>query len=275
MDPFSLLLLAQSAVSAIKSGCDMLREGQAVINDLKGGAEEVVGQLNEAKEQALGLWAEISGLLDWAKGLWASLTGSGAQNQESAPQTDLSLTDTPQTSKGVEKKTKRRGPEPDPEPELIQMRVIHDVSVRLGEFFDIQQKIKSHYDELEYTSLNVYEAGQNNAKKAIERVEVELQMEYLGVQIRETMVYAPAELKNLYSRFLEMYGRIEEEQEFARQQQLMKARYRESRKWQRRNFRIEMGMWAVGMAVVIVVLWGMMIQLAMLSGYSMACCSLQ
>ena len=270
MDPFSLLLLAQSAVSAIKSGCDMLREGQAVINDLKGGAEEVVGQLNEAKEQALGLWAEISGLVDWAKGLWASLTGQPAPAPKSAP-----VAAAVEPSKGVEKKTKRRGPEPDPEPEVIQMQVIHDVSSRLGEFFDIQQKIKAHYDDLEYTSLNVYEAGQNNAKKAIERVEVELQMEYLGVQIRETMVYAPAELKNLYSRFLEMYGRIEEEQEFARQQQLMRARYRETRKWQRRNFRIEMGMWAVAITVVIVVLWAMMIQVAMLSGYSMGCCSLR
>jgi hypothetical protein len=253
----------------------MLQQGRAIIDDFKGEAEGVVGQINEAKKQALGLWAEISGLVDWAKGLWASLTGSGEQNQKYAPQTDLSLTAAPQTSKGVEKKAKRRGPEPDPEPEIIQMQVIHDVSTRLGEFFDIQQKIKAHYDELEHTSLTVYEAGQNNAKKAIERVEVELQMEYLGVQIRETMVYAPKELKNLYSRFLEMYGRIEEEQEFARQEQLMRARYRKARKWQRRNFRIEMGMWAAGMAVVIVVLWAMMIQIAMLSGFSMECCSLQ
>ena len=105
------------------------------------------------------------------------------------------------------------------DPDILQMRVVHEVSQRLGEFFDIQQKVANHYKDLEMQSLNVYDPDQNNAKKAIERVEVELQMEYLGVQIREAMVYAPKELKNLYSRFLEMYGKIEEEQEFARQQQ--------------------------------------------------------
>jgi hypothetical protein len=80
------------------------------------------------------------------------------------------------------------------------------------------------------------------------------------------MVYAPAELKNLYSRFLEMYGKIEEEQEFARQQQIMAARYKRVKEWRHRNLRIELGMWALGMAVVWLVLVGMMMQIASLSG---------
>jgi hypothetical protein len=146
------------------------------------------------------------------------------------------------------------------------MQVVHDVSQQLGKFFDIQQQIINYYAELEETSLHVYEEGQNHAMKAIERVEVELQMEELTVLIRETMVYAPKELKDLYTRFLQMYGRIKDEQEFARQEQLAARRYKEASKWQRRNFKIEMGMWAVGLVWVVLILWGMLLELESLTG---------
>jgi len=43
-------------------------------------------------------------------------------------------------------------------------------------------------------------------------------------QVREAMVYAPAELKNLYSRFLQMYAKIEQEQEWARSEMVRRAR---------------------------------------------------
>jgi len=66
--------------------------------------------------------------------------------------------------------------------------------------------------------------------------------------------------------FLEMYGKIEEEQEFARQQQIMAARYKRVKEWRHRNLRIELGMWAMGMAVVWLVLAGMMMQIASLTG---------
>ena len=40
----------------------MLKEGKAFIDEAKGEVESVVGQLNEAKEQALGLWETVTGL---------------------------------------------------------------------------------------------------------------------------------------------------------------------------------------------------------------------
>ena len=73
--------MAQSAVGAISAGCQMLKEGTALIKDAKGEAEGIVSQLVDAKEQALGLWAEISGLVAWAQGLWASLTGKPVAKQ--------------------------------------------------------------------------------------------------------------------------------------------------------------------------------------------------
>ena len=231
----------------------MLKAGQVAVDEFQEQAESLVGQAQEAYETVSGLW-------QWATSLWAKLVGAQPVEPKSAPDTEQHNKPqaTPvQTRKRVEKEA---------DPEILQMRVVHEVSQRLGEFFDIQQKVANHYKDLEMQSLNVYDPDQNNAKKAIERVEVELQMEYLGVQIREAMVYAPAELKNLYSRFLEMYGKIEEEQEFARQQQIMAARYKRVKEWRHRNLRIELGMWAVGMAVVWLVLAGMMMQIASLTG---------
>ena len=91
-------------------------------------------------------------------------------------------------------------------------------------------------------------------------------MEEMTVLVRETMVYAPKELKDLYTRFLQMYGRIKDEQEFARQEQLAARRYKEATRWQRRNFKIEMAMWAAGMVWVLAILWGMLLQLESLTG---------
>jgi hypothetical protein len=251
VDPFSLLLLAQSAVSFIKEGCDMLREGQVAVDEFKEQAESLVGQAQEVYETVSGLW-------QWATSFWAKLVGAPPVEPVLPPAAEPSAK--PQASKRVEKEA---------DPELLQMRVVHEVSQRLGEFFDIQQKVANHYRDLELASLHIYDPDQNNAKKAIERVEVELQMEYLGVQIREAMVYAPKELKNLYSRFLAMYGKIEEEQEFARQEQIRNARNKRWRLEARRNFRIEMGMWALAMGVIWLVVAGMMARVATLSGYSL------
>lgn len=230
----------------------MLKQGQVAVDEFTEQAEGLVGQAQEVYETVSGLW-------QWAVSLWDKLVGSQP--------VELKSTDTvKQDSKPPVQTKKKVAKDADPDPELLQMRVVHEVSQRLGEFFDLQQKVANHYKDLEMESLNVYDPDQNNAKKAIERVEVELQMEYLGVQIREAMVYAPKELKNLYSRFLEMYGKIEEEQEFARQQQIMQARYKRVKEWRHRNLKIDLAMWAVGMGIVWLALAWMMTQVASLSG---------
>jgi hypothetical protein len=50
-------------------------------------------------------------------------------------------------------------------------------------------------------------------------------MENLDAQIREQMtVYAPPELKAIYTRFLKMYAKIQQEQEWARDEEIRKTR---------------------------------------------------
>jgi hypothetical protein len=225
----------------------MLREGQVAVDEFREQAESLVGQAQEAYNTLNALWV-------WVTGLFGE-----KEKQEIAPAP-------------VKAKAKRAA---DPQPEILQMHVVHKVSTQLGEFFDIQQKITGHYQDLELASLTVYSPEQNNAKKAIERVEVELQMEYLGEQIREAMVYAPRELKDLYTRFLRMYGKIEQEQEFARQQLIMQARYKRAQEWRHQNLKIDLAMWGLGLAIVWATVVWMMIQIALLSGQSLEWFSLE
>lgn len=218
----------------------MLKQGRAVVDQFKGETESVVGEVKATIETVTGLW-------DWATGLWASLTGKPKQETAIAP------TPIPQ-KKSVAKKASRAEPDGD----VLQMQVVHEVSQQLGKFFDIQRQIQTHYKNLEEESLHIYETNQNHAMKAIERVEVELQLEEMSKKIRETMVYAPMELKDLYSRFLTMYGRIKDEQEFARQEQQKQARDAKVKKWQRQNNRIDRLLATAGVALAVLWIWALM-----------------
>ena len=116
--------------------------------------------------------------------------------------------------------------------EEMELKLIKDIGDKLGMLFDTQQQINDYYHELEEESKTNYNPEQNNSKKAIERALIEMQMEKLFEQVREAMVYAPAELKDLYGRFLKMHAKIEQEQAWARSEMIRRARLARWRKEQ-------------------------------------------
>jgi hypothetical protein len=244
VDPFSLLLAAQAAVSFVKKGCEYLQAGRAIIDDFKSDAEGVVGEVKATIETVTGLW-------DWVQNLF----------KFTKPEVKFTKPDVAIINKGnITKSIKNK----DPEPEVLQLKTIASISDKLGEFFEIQKKLKDYYRELENESLTDYDPYKNTAIKAKDRVFVELQLEQMTVDIRETMVYAPKELKDFYSRFLAMYGKIEEEQEFARLQQVRRAKYK---KWQRERLHNKLvDLWVVlagatfVLAMLVAILWDLKIQ---------------
>jgi hypothetical protein len=145
--------------------------------------------------------------------------------------------------------------------EEMELQIINDVGIQLGNFFDIQAKLINHYASLETESKEHYDPNQNTSKKAIERALVELQMENLDAQIREQMtIYAPSELKAIYTRFLKMYAKIQEEQEFARDEEIRKAR---QARWSKEQREIEFIYFAcslVGVSFISLVIGWMMWQ---------------
>ena len=54
--------MAQSAVSAIKSGCQMLSEGRADIEKFKRGTEQAISDVKAIYKEVTGLWGWVKGL---------------------------------------------------------------------------------------------------------------------------------------------------------------------------------------------------------------------
>ena len=201
MDPFTLLMAAQTAVGFIKQGCALLHEGRMELEGAKKTAEQVIGDVKA-----------IKGIFDWFIGLFKGVK---------APQPNSSPAGTPQTKPVAKAKATTKQQQ---SYEELELKLIKDIGDNIGVLFDTQQQITNFYLELEETSKTNYDPTQNTSKKAIERALIELQMEKLMEQTREAMVYAPAELKDLYGRFLKMHARIEQEQAWARSELIRRNR---------------------------------------------------
>ena len=150
--------------------------------------------------------------------------------------------------------------------EELELKLIKDIGDKLGFLFDTQQQINDYYHELEEQSKTNYDPTQNTSKKAIERALIELQMEKLFEQVREAMVYAPAELKDLYSRFLKMHKRIEQEQAWARDEMIRKKRIARWKKEKAEIFCIEVTAGVIAVMFISLIFGWLMWQLRVLSG---------
>ena len=177
--------------------------------ELEGAKKTVEGVLSDVKA--------IKGIFQWFVGLFTS---------KPAKPTDV--------TKPV---TKAKAAAAQQSYEEMELNLIKDIGERLGMLFDTQQQINNYYHELEEESKTNYNPEQNTSKKAIERALVELQMEKLLEQVREAMVYAPPELKDLYTRFLKMHAKIEQEQAWARSEMIRKARMA---RWKKEQQEIEL-----------------------------------
>lgn len=244
MDPISLLMAAQATVAAIKRGCELLSEGKQEIQKLKKTVEQGVGD-------AQNLFKEVSTLWSWFKGLF---------NSKSSPAIPPVKKPEPTTATATPVRPVKAQPQRELSYEEYQTQAIHQVCEQLKTFFEIRRSLKEHCRELEEISLTT----ETIEDSAIDRVQIEMQLEAMSTQIREAMVYAPKELRDIYSRFLKMYEQILEEQEFARQ---VKAKQEKDKQWQRyllRNHRIDRAVLAITVMLAIAWMWGMLLSLGWL-----------
>ena len=209
----------------------------------------IEGAVGDAKA----IVSELSGLWSWVKGLFAPTHDRIAPtNDTTAPFSNKV------TPKSVAKQKQSY--------EELELKLISEVGANIGVLFDTQQQINNHYHELEEESKTNYDPEQNTSKKAIERALIELQMEKLLEQTREAMVYAPAELKDLYSRFLVMHNRIEQEQAWARSEMIRRLRLARWKKEQEEIWLIELISGAIAVTFISIFFGWMMWQIRNLSG---------
>ena len=203
--------MAQSAVGAIRAGCQMLSEGKAEIGKFK---KQVEGGVADAKA----IFKEVTGIWGWVKSLFGT------------PQQPVASAVVQETQKPVAKKAK-----PEPEPELsyeeFQARAVHDICENLKVYFEAMRHLKAHCRELEEEALTTEKV----ADSAIDRIEIQWQMNQLSSQLKQAMIWGTPEelgLGDMYRDFLTKYDEILEEQEAARE---LKAKKERNSAWRREH----------------------------------------
>ena len=229
-------MAAQATVAAIRSGCELLSQGRAEIQNAKATVEKTV-------KEAKAIYSELAGLWDWAKGLF------GVQKPKQTPQPKLQSAATPQKpSRAINYKPK---PVEQLTYEEFQTQAIHQICEQLKTFFEIRRQLQEYCHDLEEESKTTTDIE----GAALDRIQIEMQLEQMTVQIRETMIYTPKDigLQSIYSRFLKMYDQILEEREFDR---VLKRKQEIDARWQR-EYHQTILMAKLGYAVVMVIvgLW--------------------
>ena len=226
-------MAAQGIVAGIRQGCELLRQGQAQIKDIKKAVGEAQAFVNEAKS----LWTTL-------KAFWQSLFGGAAKPTPAVSK----AADKPAEVQRVEKKANRKQAEPELSYEEFQAQAIHEICEQLKRFFEIKRQLHEYCKQLEEDSKTTADIE----GAALDRIQIEMQLEQMTVQIRETMIYTPKEigLQAIYSRFLKMYDQILEEREFDRQ---LKRKQERDAAWQRK-YRQELLLAKLGYAVVVAVM---------------------
>jgi hypothetical protein len=206
--------MAQSAVSAIRAGCQMLNEGKAEIGKFK---KQIEGGVADAKA----IFKEVTGLWGWIQSLF------GAAPKPSGKPVDAS---TPAAGAATAPKpaAKKKTSEPELSYEEYQARAVHEICENLKVYFEAIRQLKIHCRELEEEALTT----ERVADSAIDRIEMQWQMKELNAQLKQAMIYGtPTELGlgAMYQEFLLKYDEILEEQEVARE--LKRKRERDT-EWQ-------------------------------------------
>ena len=160
MDPFTLFALANGAVQAVKKGCQLYK-------DIKGAAGEVKGVLKDLDDQFHKKYEGKAPPLEAVKQLNEEKTRVKELNKRSEETTDIYV----------------------------------EIGDYLGQYYDAYFKCLAVLEEEERRSATeVYSGGDSLAKRALKRVLMKKQLEAMGTELRELMIYqSPPELGALFT----------------------------------------------------------------------------
>jgi hypothetical protein len=198
--------MAQSAVGAIRAGCQMLSEGKAEISKFKKQVEGGVADAKAIYKEVAGLWGWIAGLFGGAKPTQKVVVPTAAIEKQAEP-----------------KRNKKAEPADELSYEEFQARAVHDICENLKVYFEAMRQLKAHCRELEEQALTTEKV----ADSAIDRIEMQWQMNQLSGQLKQAMIWGTPEelgLGAMYQEFLAKYDEILEEQEAARELKARKER---------------------------------------------------
>jgi len=166
MDPLTLFALANGAVSAVKAGCKLYK-------DIKGAAGDVKDVLKDLDQQ------------------FAKL-----HPPEKPPTVEQKNAFVKEKNRVIEL-NKRDGE---------TVGIYTEIGEHLGTYYDNYYKCMAIFEEEEKKSKNeIYKGDASLGKRALQRVLMKKQLEQMGTELREIMVYqSPPELGALYTEVEEM-----------------------------------------------------------------------
>ena len=220
MDPITLFAMANAAVSAVKKGCQLYK-------DIKGAAGDVKAVLKDLDEQ-------FSKAHPSEKP--ASLEARNQFVKEKNRIIELNKRDGETTG------------------------IYTELGEHLGAYYDNYYKCMAIFEEEERRAkTEVYEGEASLGKRALQRVLMKKQLEQMGTELREIMVYqSPPELGALHSEVEEMMEKMGKEQKVLIAKQ-MREDYRRMIKRRKRIETLWLEVtWGIG-AIVIAAAFGLMI----------------
>jgi len=215
MDPFTLFALTNGAVQAVKKGCQLYK-------DIKGAAGEVKGVLKDLDDQFHKKYEGKPVPAEAVKQL----------NEEKARVKEL--------NKRSEETTD----------------IYAEIGDYLGQYYDNYFKCVAVLEEEEKrSSTEVYTGGDSLAKRALKRVLMKKQLEAMGTELRELMIYqSPPELGALFTDVEAMTKELGKQQRVLIAKQMEQEAIKAKRRAQRiEHYKMEFGA-AIGFLVLCIVM---------------------
>jgi ABC-type sugar transport system permease subunit len=219
MDPLTLFALANGAVSAVKAGCKLYK-------DIKGAAGEVKDVLKDLDEQ----FAKLH-----------------PPEKPASPEARKQFIE---EKNRVIELNKKQGD---------TAGIYTELGEHLGTYYDNYYKCMAIFEEEEKNSQHeIYSGDASLGKRALQRVLMKKQLEQMGTELREIMVYqSPPELGALHSEVEEMMEKMGAQQKILIARQIRADHVRAVRRRRRMDAVWANAIWGV-VAVVIALSIGLM-----------------
>lgn len=214
MDPVTLFALANGAVSAVKAGCKLYK-------DIKGAAGEVKDVIKDLDEQFKKLHPP--------------------EKPATVEQRNQFIKE---KNRVIELNKKANSGE--------HTNIYQEIGEQLGAYYDNYYKCQAIFDEEERRAHNeVYTGDSSLGKRALQRVLMRKQLEQMGKELREIMVYqSPPELGALYTEVEQMMKEMGAEQQVLLTRQIKLDHIKSIQRQKRLDKLWLQAVWGIGMIIV-------------------------
>ena len=211
MDPLTLFALANGAVAAVKKGCQLYK-------DIKGAAGDVKAVLKDLDEQF------------------------NNAHKDKPPSVEARNQFIQEKNRVIE--LNKRGGE--------TAGIYTELGEHLGTYYDNYYKCVAIFEEQEkHDQYEIYQGDASLGKRALQRVLMRKQLEQMGVDLREIMIYqSPPELGALFTEVEEMMKSMGAQQKVLIAQQMKQDHVRAVKRRRRMDAVWANAVWGIACVVV-------------------------